>query len=79
MTINRISEEYDVYHGNDKLNQVEEYTYLGIKFDSTNIQEMEIDSQINKYIYNVRLFYPSLMDKNINRDSKLIVYSTIVK
>ena len=36
MSINRISEEYDLYLGRDKLKQVVEYRYLGIKLDSKN-------------------------------------------
>ena len=48
MPISQISEEYDGYLGGDKLNQVEEYTYLGIKLDSKNTKEMEIDNRTMK-------------------------------
>ena len=79
INVSRISEEYDVYLGRYKLNQVEEYTYLGIKLDSKHAQEMEIDNRIKKYNNNVRLMYPLLRDKNINRNCKLIIYNTILK
>ena len=72
MPISRISEEYDVYLGGNKLNQMEEYTYLGIKLNSKNTQEREFDNRIMKYINNVRFMYPLLKDKSINRKCKLI-------
>ena len=79
MPISQISEEYDVYLGGDKLNQVEQYTYLGIKLDSKNTQEREIDNRIMKYNNNLRFMYPLLKDKSINKKCKLIIYSTILK
>ena len=79
MSINRVSEVYDLYLRRDKLNQMKEYTYLGIKLDSKNTQEMEIDKRIMKYDNKVRLVYPLLKDKNINRNCKLIIYNTILK
>ena len=67
MPISRISEEYYVYLGREKLNQVEEYTYLGIKLDSKNTQEMETGNRIVKYNNNVRPMCPLLKDKTISR------------
>ena len=56
--ISRNSEEYDVYNGRDKLNQEEEYDYVGMKLHSKNSQEIEIDNGIMKYNNNVRPTYP---------------------
>ena len=79
MPLSRISEEYDVYLGGDKLSQVEKYTYLGIKLDSKNTQEMEIDNRIMKYNNSARFMYPLQKDESINRKCKLIIYNTILK
>ena len=77
--ISRISEEYDVYLAGDKLNQVEKYTYLGIKLDSKNTQEREIDNRIMKYNNTVRFMYPLQKDESINGKCKMIIYNTILK
>ena len=53
ISITRISEEYNVYLGSNKLSQVEEYMYLGIKLDS--VMNIEFDNPVMKYNINLRL------------------------
>ena len=58
----------DVLIGQDKVNQVANYTYLGVNVGETNVQELEINNRIAKYNSNVGLMYPLLRDINIPRE-----------
>lgn len=70
---------YDVYMGQDKLHQVENYTHLGVNVGDTNRQEIEINNRIAKYNRNVGLMYPLLRDPNIPLECKVTIYQSILK
>ena len=69
----------DVLIGQDKVNQVANYTYLGVNVGETIVQEVEINNRIAKYNSNVGLMYPLLRDINIPRECKVTIYHTILK
>ena len=69
----------DVLIGQDKVNQVANYTYLGANVGETNVQELEINNGIDKYNSNVGLLYPLLRDINKPRECKIAIYHTILK
>ena len=69
----------DVLTGQDKANQVANYTYLGVNVGETNVQELEINNRIAKYNSNVGLMYPLFRDINIPRECKVTIYHTILK
>ena len=69
----------DVLIGQDKVNQVANYTHLGVNVGETNVQELEINNKIAKYNSNVGLVYPLLRDINIPRKCKVTIYHTILK
>jgi len=49
--------------GNRELNQVEEFKYRGVVYDSTAIKETAVNDRINKYSMNVGMLYPLLKDR----------------
>lgn len=69
----------DIYIGQDKLNQVENYTHLGVNVGSDNMQEVEINNRIAKYNSNVGMMYPLLRDANIPTKCKVTIYQSILK
>ena len=71
--------QLDIFMGDDRLNQSEEYKYLGVTIGQRNLQEMEINARIAKYNSNTALIYPLLKDEFIPRKSKLIIYQSILK
>ena len=71
--------QLDIFMGDDRLNQSEEYKYLGVMIGQRNLQEMEINARIAKYSSNTALLYPLLKDESIPRKSKLIIYQSILK
>ena len=80
MKISRDQEhQLDIFMGDDKLNQSEEYKYLGVMIGQKNSQELEINARIAKSNSNTALLYPLLNDEFIPRKSKLIIYQTISK
>ena len=50
-----IRHTYDVLTVPDKVPRVAEYTYLGVNFRETNLQEVEINKRIAKHHNNIRL------------------------
>ena len=73
------AQQCDIYMGENKLNQAENYTHLGVNVGETNLQEVEINNRIAKYNSNVGLMYPLLRDKNIPQECKVTIYQTILK
>ena len=79
MVIAREEQEYDVYVGEDRIGQSESYNYLGVNLNNRNLQEVEINKRIGKYNSNVGMMYHLLRDRNVPRQSKLLVYNSILK
>ena len=69
----------DVLIGQDKVNQVANYTYLGVNVGETNVQELAINNRIAKYNSDVGLMCPLLRDINIPRKCKITIYHAILK
>ena len=79
VVIARKPEQYDIYMEENKINQTENYSHLGVNIGSGNLQEIEINNRISKYNSNVGMMYPLLKDKHVPRDCKIIIYRTILK
>ena len=77
--ISRNAQQCNVYMGADKLNQVDNYSHLGVNVGSANLQEVEIKSRIAKYNRNVGMMHPLLRDVHIPRKCKIIIYQSILK
>ena len=68
-----------IYIGGQKLKQAENFTYLGININERNLQQAEITSRITKYNNNFRLLYPMLKDNFVPKESKVLIYTTILR
>ena len=79
MSIGRSTEGYDVYIGEERIHQTENYTYLCVNIESKNRQEIEINKRITKYNNTVEMLYPLLKDKFVPRECKVTIYNTILK
>ena len=79
MKISRRNEECNIQIENHRLNQVSQFTYLGVVFNEQNKQEAEINNRIKKYNGNLSAMYPLLKDRNIPVKVKLIIFNTILK
>ena len=44
VVIARTSEQYDIYMEENKINQTENYSHLGVNVGSSNLQEIEINN-----------------------------------
>ena len=71
--------QLDIFMGDYRLNQSEEYEYLGVMIGERNLQGMEINARIAKYNSNTALQYPLLKDEFIPRKNELIIYQSISK
>ena len=67
MAISRNPNHYDVSIGQDKMNQTETYSYLGVCFNDGNLQAREINERISKYNSSVWMMYPLMKDRHIRR------------
>ena len=79
MCVNRIKEECNIYIGGQKLKQVENFTYLGVNINEENLQQIEISNRITKYNNNLCLLYPLLKDNFVPIESKVLIYTTILR
>ena len=79
MAISRSPNQYDVFIGEDKINQTDNDSYLGVCVNDGNLQERESNERISKYTTNVGMMYPLLKDRHVPRQSKIIIYKTILK
>ena len=79
MATSRSPNQYDVFIGEDKVNQTNNYSYLGVCVNDGNLQEREINERISKYNTNVGRVYLLLKDRHVPRQSKIITYKTILK
>ena len=53
MVVSRLPETMRITANGRELNQVEEFKYLGVVYDSTAIKETAVNDRINKYSMNV--------------------------
>lgn len=79
MPVSRGGQDYDVYIGENKVNQAEFYKYLGVEIDRGNNQETEINARIGKYTGNFLMMYPLLKEKTVPRAVKVTIYNTILR
>lgn len=79
MNVGRNKEEVNVFIGEKKLKQVNNFKYLGVTINEENLQEVEINNRIGKYNANLNMLYPILKDKNVPTKSKTIIYNAILK
>ena len=79
MAISRSPKQYDAFIGEDKINQTDNYNYLGVCANDGTLQEREINERISNYNTNVGMMYPLLKDRHVPRQSKIIIYKTILK
>ena len=79
MAISRSRNQNDVFIGQDKINQTDNYSYLGVCVNDGNLQEREITERISKYNINVGMMYPLLKDRHVPRQSTIIIFKTILK
>ena len=56
MVVSRLPETMRITANGWDLNQVEEFKYLGVVYDSTAIKETAVNDRINKYSMNVPTF-----------------------
>ena len=79
IAVSRREEEYEIRVGEQRIQQVVDYKYLGTNINESNLQEREINKRISKYNRNVSMLYPLLRDEYIPRECKVTIYNTILK
>ena len=76
MVVSRVPETVRIIANGWELNQVEEFKYLGVVYDSTAIKETAVNDRINKYSMNVGMLYPLLKDRHVPRAVKVLIYTS---
>ena len=79
MKIGRCPEDGDITVNNQKIKETQEFVYLGSKITSDNLIEKEVLHRIAKFTKNVNCLYPLLKQKEIPKDVKVCIYSTILR
>ena len=79
MSVSRRNEEFDISIGGNRVNQVTDYSYLGVNINSSNRQEIELNKRISKYNSNLGMMYPLLKDRYIPKECKITIYTAILK
>ena len=79
MKIGRCPEVGDLTVNGQKLNEASEFVYLGSKITSDNLIEKEVQHRIGKFTKNVNCLYPLLKQKEIPKDVKVCIYTTILR
>jgi len=79
MVVSRLPETMRITANGRELNQVEEFKYLGVVYDSTAIKERAVNNRINKYSMNVGLLYPLLKDRHVPHAVKVQIYTSILR
>ena len=79
MKIGRFPEEGDLIVNGIQLNETTEFVYLGSKITSDNLIEKEVKHRIGKFTKNLNCLYPLLKQKEIPKDVKVCIYSTILR
>jgi hypothetical protein len=79
MVVSRTPEELHITAGQKQLKQVGSFKYLGVLFDNSAVKETAINDRICQYSRNVGFLYPLLKDKHVPRDTKIVIYQTILR
>lgn len=79
MSVGRNREEINVEVGEVRIQQVSNFTYLGVNINEENLQEVELNKRIGKYNANVNMLYPILKDKSVPTKCKTIIFNSILK
>ena len=79
MVVAREDCEQDLIIGENQINQVEKYKYLGVHLNKRNKQEGEINMRINKYNNTMTMLNPLLKQRDIPRQCKTTIYTMILR
>ena len=79
MIVSRQKEESNINIGGHRIKQTENFTYLGVNINEENLQIQEISTRINKYNKTLILLYPLLRDKHVPTESKMIIYTSMLR
>ena len=79
MQVGRDLEEGDVTVNGHVLKKTDNFTYLGSKVTSNNLMEEEVNNRIAKFTKNLIALYPLLKEKEIPKDVKVCIYTTILR
>ena len=79
MKVGRFTEDGDITLNGHTLKETENFTYLGSKLTSDNLIEEEVNNRITKFTKNVNCLYPLLKEKDIPKDVKVLIYTTILR
>ena len=61
------------------LKKTENFTYLGSKITSNNLMEEEVNNRITKFTRNLIALYPLMKEKEIPKDVKVCIYTTVLR
>ena len=79
MQVGREPEEGDITVNDHVLNKTNNFRYLGSKLTSTNIMEEEVNNRIANFSKNLIALYPLMKEKEIPRDVKVCIYTTVLR
>ena len=79
MQVGRKPEEGDITVNDHVLNKTNNFRYLGSKLTSTNIMEEEVNNRIANFSKNLITLYPLMKEKEIPRDVKVCIYTTVLR
>ena len=71
--------EQELIIGENQINQVEKYKYLGVHLNKRNKQEGEVNMRINKYNNTMTMLYQLLKQRDIPRQRKTAIYIMILR
>ena len=79
MQVGREPVEGDITVHDHVLNKTNNFTYIGSKLTSTNLKEEEVNNRIAKVTKNLIALYPLMKEKEIPKDVKVRIYTTILR
>ncbi|XP_071493217.1 uncharacterized protein [Diadema antillarum] len=79
MHVGRDLEEGNVAINGHVLKKTDNFTCLGSKITSNNLMEEEVNNRITKFTRNLIALYPLMKEKEIPKDVKVCIYTTILR
>ena len=79
MVLSRQRNNCEIYVEGNKLEEVNNFKYLGVNYNNAGQMQVEIDKRIAKYSKNLGLLYPLIKEKHIPEKVKIQIYTTILK
>ena len=79
MQVGRDLEKGDVIVNGHVLEKTDNFTYLGSKITSNNLMEEEVNNRITKFTRNLIALYPLMKEKEIPKDVKVCIYTTVLR